>query len=233
MPAHERDAEQVEIVVRFLQQADVFRDLPLVDLRDLAPVLRRRSYRRGALIEALEDDAIFLVALGSVRLSLPSADGREVTVDHCFPGEVFELDGRGYPQDATVGLATAHDTRIYALPWSQFLEIVAFRPGAAASLATLFRQGRLEDRRLIRELAFYNVKTRLAHKLSELARVDPDHIVQYTRAALAAMIGTREDEVSKVLRQFRESGLVAYEPHSRGIRVSAIGPLASYGKEPL
>ncbi len=84
-----------------------------------------------------------------------------------------------------------------------------------------------ESCRIIEELAFYEIKTRLARTLVRLALSSEELIVSATHAELAAMIGTRQEEVTKLLGRFRALGLVASAPHRRGFRVLDLERLAS------
>jgi CRP-like cAMP-binding protein len=76
-------------------------------------------------------------------------------------------------------------------------------------------------------LTFYEIKTRLARTLVRLALSSQEQIVSATHAELAAMIGTRQEEVTKLLYHFRALGLVASVPHRPGLRVLDLERLAS------
>jgi len=84
-----------------------------------------------------------------------------------------------------------------------------------------------ESYRIIEELAFYEIKTRLARTLVRLALSSEELIVSATHAELAAMIGTRQEEVTKLLGHFRALGLVASAPHRPGLRVLDLERLTS------
>jgi len=84
-----------------------------------------------------------------------------------------------------------------------------------------------ESYRIIEELAFYEIKTRLARTLVRLALFSEGRLVSATHAELAVMIGTRQEEVTKLLCHFRALGLVASAPHRRGFRVLDLERLAS------
>lgn len=214
-----------------LRQAAIFRDLEEEDLQPLGAVGERRVYRRGGVIEGSKTghDTIFVVVVGEVRVYLVSPEGRELTLFARQPGELFELKAIEDEFGGHVmAEATSDCTVVYSVPWTRFLEVVAIRPGAASSLATFFREGLLQERRLISELAFHTVRTRLAHKLAELAGAAPDHIIRASREDLAAMIGTRPEEVSRALRRFLDEQFIFFQPHGRSIAVLDMDYLSSY-----
>jgi CRP-like cAMP-binding protein len=77
------------------------------------------------------------------------------------------------------------------------------------------------------DLVFQSAATRLARTLVCLARRHEGQQVFATHEALAAMIGSRQDEVSKLLRHFRTAGLICSQPRRRGIRVLDLAQLAA------
>jgi CRP-like cAMP-binding protein len=86
--------------------------------------------------------------------------------------------------------------------------------------------------RVLEGLAFYEIEVRLARTLIRLGLSSEELIVSATHAELAAIIGTRQEEVIKMLRHFRASGLVASAPHRRGLRVLDLERLSSIRNEP-
>ena len=84
-----------------------------------------------------------------------------------------------------------------------------------------------ESYRVLEGLAFYEIEVRLARTLIRLALSSEELIVSATHAELAAIIGTRQEEVTKMLGHFRALGLVASAPHRRGLRVLDLERLRS------
>lgn len=115
--------------------------------------------------------------------------------------------------------ATEDGTIVYALPWTTCVGALTQRPDTARALAQLFREGGLEERRLLSALAFSGVKTRLAQTLLRCIDQNSSRTVRETREHLAAMVGSRPEEVTKVLREFKLMGLVSYPPHGRSVFV--------------
>jgi CRP-like cAMP-binding protein len=214
-----------------LRQAAIFRDLLDDDLYPLVQIAERRLYPRSALIDppVEGDDAVYVVTSGEVRVFLLSPEGRELTLFTRRPGEVYELTGVTEElAGEALSQALVEDTEVYVIPWPHFLETIAFRPGAVGSLASLLREGLLRERRLISELAFYNMRSRLAHKLAQLSETCPEGVVNKSREDLASMIGTRPEEVSRALKHLQAEQLVYYQRHGRTIAVLEPGTLANY-----
>ncbi len=71
------------------------------------------------------------------------------------------------------------------------------------------------------ELVLYDVETRLARTLVRLAaeETDGERYVGATHAELGWRINAVREDVSRYLRRFARLGLIATEPHRRGLVV--------------
>lgn len=209
--------------VAALQQVEVLADLSGADLCRLASVARRQQHRRGDMIACDEEtERICIVVAGAVRRYLVSGDGRrELTLSHWKAGEVFELSGldRTGTLEA-LAVAVQDATIVYIVPWAAVLEVLALQSGATLSFIDLFRQDRREEVRLINQLAFCTARERLARELLHLAEQEGCRTFRRTRPQLAADVGSRAEEVAKLLSRFKAEGLVTYPPHGRRITVS-------------
>ena len=193
------------------------------DLRDVARHLRRRRFRRGEVIFHQGDpgDALHIVASGSVKIVLPSAEGEEAIIATIHAGDFFGelalLDGA--PRSATA--AAVEVTETLSLPRETFLEEI----GRSASLRdVLLRSLAGELRRLtshVEELHFLDLAGRLASRLLSLAREaepGPQRTPQgtleatldwpFTQSDLAAMIGATRQSVNRLLSDLVERGLI-------------------------
>jgi CRP-like cAMP-binding protein len=193
------------------------------DLRDVARHLRRRRFRRGEVIFHQGDpgDALHIVASGSVKIVLPSAEGEEAIIATIHAGDFFGelalLDGA--PRSATA--AAVEVTETLSLPRETFLEEI----GRSASLRdVLLRSLAGELRRLtshVEELHFLELAGRLASRLLSLAREaepgplrTPQGTLEatldwpFTQSDLAAMIGATRQSVNRLLSDLVERGLI-------------------------
>lgn len=150
---------------------------------------------------------VYLIARGSVRLSVCSDDGREYALAYISQGEWLNLASAldGGPQIATVEAVT--QTTLYGLPCDLFRALLAAHPRAA-----LYAAERLaaEVRRLsamVEELALHTVRTRLARFLLTSADNPPTRM-GWTQQDIAAQIGTVRDVAGRALRALAEEGLI-------------------------
>jgi CRP-like cAMP-binding protein len=190
-------------------------------LERLAAGMRARRFRRGEVIFHVGDpgDALFIIVVGEVKISLPSETGEEAILATLRAGDVFGelalLDGA--PRSASATALSVTETVV--LPRDRFRELIAneaaVRDALLASIAGELR--RLTTH--VEELHFLDITGRLAARLVRLAQEGgmpaADGAVRLrtnlTQADLAAMVGCTRQSVNKLLGQFTDDGLVRLE----------------------
>jgi CRP-like cAMP-binding protein len=194
-----------------------------VDLPALLAVGERVVLRKGEWIE-VEADAhpfLYVVLSGGLQLSAASSTGREIVLQNAGPGSVVGVDVLNPVPEARarILLVTGDDTAVCRLSLGAFRRFLRSHPDAALALLydTCAQLSAAFD--LIRDLALYDVETRLAHLLARLAATDPDGKVWATHTELAAMIGTSQTRVTRLLAELRARGLIDYRHHGRGITI--------------
>ena len=200
------------------QHEQLIRDLPLLarlpdeDLRALAACGRIRTYAAGSTIfrEGDPGNSLHIVVQGSVRISVLSPTGEEVTLALLGPGEscgeLSLVDGR--PRSASAIASQA--TKTLVVTRNDFLRWLSERPSAAlALLETLSLRMRRTDEALA-DLAFMDLPHRLAKRLLDLAtHHSKDLRLSLTQSELAAMLGVSRESVNKQLNSFAQEGWVA------------------------
>lgn len=197
-------------------------DDPTLDL--VAAALRVRRFRRGETIFHAGDpgEALFIVADGEVKITLPSEDGSDPAILTTIPsggffGALALLDGA--PRSATavaLGAVTCHV--LHRDAFARLLdEQAALRHALMRTLAHEIRRltAQLED------LHFLDLPGRLAR---HLLRALPDEAVEplaaagpvrmpwpYTQSELAGMIGGSRQTVNRLLADFVGAGLLRFE----------------------
>jgi CRP/FNR family cyclic AMP-dependent transcriptional regulator len=159
-------------VAALLEKAALFRGLTEADRLNVARHMREVSYQVGQAIFARGDPGkdVYLVLEGRVRLSVLSAEGRELSFSFAGPGDVFgeiaALDGGGRTADATA--VTAVVAMTLARPALQ--QLMAATPAlASAAIAFLCQRIREADIQL-EAVALHRIEVRLARFLLGLLR---------------------------------------------------------------
>jgi CRP/FNR family cyclic AMP-dependent transcriptional regulator len=218
-PIHMRDA---------IRACRLFAGFDDASLDLVAAALRPRRFRRGETIFHAGDpgDALFIVATGAVKITIPPDDGSEPAIlttigPGGFFGELSLLDGA--PRSATAVALDA--TEAHVLKRDAFEELIDSQaPLRRTLLVTLAG----EIRRLtaqVEDLHFLDLPGRLArHLLRTLAigvgrdPAEADSIVgeqrlpwPYTQAELAGMIGGSRQSVNRLLADLVNEGLVRFD----------------------
>lgn len=202
-----------------------------VDLTLLLSSGDRVIMHRGQWFDIEPDAAgfLYLVLAGELRVSTFSSTGREIVLQHAGPGSMVGLDNRRAAGEGWVRtvVATAEETAVCRLSLAAFRQFLRDHPEAALAVLDDTAHHLAAAFDLIRDLALYDVKTRLAHLLARLAARDAAATVWATHTELAAMIGTSQTRVTRLLAELRALRLIDYQRHRRGITVLDVDQLRS------
>jgi CRP/FNR family transcriptional regulator, cyclic AMP receptor protein len=201
---------------RLLARCRLFQGLPAPDLDLLAARAPERRYAHGRPIFARGEpgSCMFAVAEGRVRLSVTSAEGREVLLAVLGPGEVFGelalLDGGPRSADATA----LGGCLLLSVDRRDLLPLLRRSPEAAAGLfEVVCARLRATNERLEGAEAM-PVAARLARLLLTLAdregaggRVDP----ALSQGDLGRLAGASRQKVNLHLSRWTAEGVLARE----------------------
>ena len=218
--------------VQALRQVTIFANLDDAGLETLRSVASHRSYRRRELITQPHADGghCWVIVQGTARVYQLSSRGQEVTIERLGTGDIYGLVLLEQTVDWTSFLeATTDGTIVYRIPLSAIEKLCLSRPQFALSVLRLLSRRLTEARAGIEDFALHDTKARLAHTLARLAADNDEHLVTETHRELASLVGTRPEDVTRLLRQLREEDLVAYRPGHRALVILDVDRLASYG----
>jgi CRP/FNR family cyclic AMP-dependent transcriptional regulator len=159
-------------VAALLERATLFGGLAEADRLNVARRMREAFYPSGQAIFARGGAGtdVYLVLEGRVRLSVLSAEGRELSFSYAGPGDLFgeiaALDGGRRTADATA----VTPVRAMTLAHNALRQLVATTPAfAGAVIAFLCRRLREADFQL-EGVALHRIEVRLARFLLGLLR---------------------------------------------------------------
>jgi CRP/FNR family transcriptional regulator/CRP/FNR family cyclic AMP-dependent transcriptional regulator len=177
-----------------------------------------REFRAGEAIFHQGDPGhvLYLVESGQVRIFVNGIDGHETSVVlYGRPGEIFGelaiIDG--LPRSASA--VAVMDTVVHTLSRERFREYMRRWPQLALNfMQTLTKKVRYSTHQ-VDSLASMAISQRLARKLLELGQNYGTAEAQgvrlntaLTQSDLASMIGATRESTNKILRQFRDDGLI-------------------------
>jgi CRP-like cAMP-binding protein len=182
-----------------------------------------RHFTAGEIIFLMGSpgNSMMAVLRGTVRISVPSPEGREIVLAILQPGEVFGeialLDGKERTADARA--ITACDLAV--LERRDVMEFLERQPDAWPRLVgVLCDRLRASDLQMA-ELAMQQLPARLAKALLRMANSEtlgrPADSIQVSQRELGNIVGAARESVNKCLSEWQRSGLVRIERTSIAI----------------
>jgi len=207
-------------ILRSFGNCFLFRGLEPTHRDALVAQARLQHFDAGQTIFLMGSpgESMMAVLNGKVRISLSSADGREVLLAVLQEGEVFGeiamLDGKERTADARA--ATPCDLAI--LERRDALNFLEKNPKACLRLIEVFCQRmRLTDER-IAEIAMLQLPARLAKAFLRIIYEKPDSrsrgplpAIRLSQRELGGLIGATRERVNKCLREWQRRGIVRIE----------------------
>ncbi len=212
-----RGRDPLERARALLGECGLFRQLSAREREALFARARVQRYSADDTIFLMDSpgDSMLAVLNGSIRISVPSSNGKEVVLAILGPGEICGeialLDGKERTADARA----ATDCTVVVLERRDVLAFFAQYPEAWARLIeVLCERLRVADQQMA-EFALSPVSVRLARALLRLGTHDPHagngtaHArVHLTQRELGNVIGATRESVNKYLRSWQRKGYI-------------------------
>jgi CRP/FNR family transcriptional regulator, cyclic AMP receptor protein len=156
-------------------------------------------------------DQMMAVLSGTVRITLPSNDGKELLLAIIHPGEVFGelavLDGGDRSADAYAESACS----LAILDRRDILSFLERNPSAWLKIVKVLCHRLRRTDQVLAEVALMQLPIRLAKTILRITENSP-HVqaekVRYSQRELASMVGGTRESVNKCLRKWQSGGIV-------------------------
>jgi CRP/FNR family cyclic AMP-dependent transcriptional regulator len=208
----------------------IFGALETAQIERLASYARTRRVTAGTTLFVKGDPgtALFAVGAGTVKIAVPSVDGREAMFNLLHAGEIFGeialLDGRPRTADAIA----MTECELIVIERRDFLTFMQSEPGVALKLIELLCDRLRVAAQHLEEVVFLHLPARLARMLLRLADENNTSVdrrkLRITQREISQMLGTTRESVNKQLRIWVKRKWIALQ--RGGILVLASGPLA-------
>lgn len=193
-----------------LAASNLFGGLEEADRRAILALMRPLEFAPGQLIFSRGDagNGVYLVVSGRVRLSVLTADGRELSLAHATAGSIFGeiagLDGGERTADATAISAV----RVLILSPRAFRDAMRTHPSIAeAAIRFLCTRLRETDQKL-EAVALHPIEVRLARLiLSQVEAKTPD----ITRGKVSLDLGISQSEIGLLIGASRPKVNAAFQ----------------------
>ena len=201
---------------RLLGDCVLFSGLSAEERAAIAAQARIRTFNAGETVFNLGSpgDHMMAVLSGTIRISVPSPDGKELVLTLIQPGEVFGelavLDGKERSADAiaenecTLAILYRHDV----------LSFFQRNPSAWPKLVEVLCQRLRRTDQVFAEVALLQLPVRLAKMMLRLLE-SPDSSaaakggkIGFSQRELANMVGGTRESVNRCLRTWQRRGIV-------------------------
>jgi CRP/FNR family transcriptional regulator, cyclic AMP receptor protein len=201
--------------IALLQSHPLFGALAPGQIKQLSSFARPRRIASGTTLFVKGDPgtALFAVVSGTVKITVPSIDGREVTFNLLHAGDIFGeialLDG----QPRTADAIAATDCELMVIDRRDFLGFVHGEPKVAMKLIELLcarlRVASVREE----EVVFLNLPARLARLLLRLLEEHPsaadENQLSITQQKISDVLGTTRESVNKHLQIWARRRVIA------------------------
>ena len=217
-------AVDAEAVGRVLAATPIFGALSDMERGELLSHVRMRRFARDEVVFHRDDPAghLYVILTGSVKVSIPDEQGREIVVaierDGAVFGELALFDET--PRSATV--TALEDSQVVTLAREDFLRILERSPRASREIMRVLARtvrrasGRIED------LVFLDVPGRVAKCLLDLSTAHARTEIELTQDDLAAFVGATRVSVNRALAELEGQGAIAVGRRHISVREPAL-----------
>ena len=239
------DIELLNAIESRLRKRDSFQSVALLNssnlfldedeqsylLNDLIKGARVKSFKKKQPIYEEGDSPLFIyyVLKGKVRTFLYYQDGRELStgihVEELFFGYESVLLNEKYTDNA----AALEDSEIALIPKDKFFELMYKKPAIASKFIKLLSGNIKEKEEQMLGFAYDSVRKRVANTLVNVAlktvvdEIQDEVLIRISRDDLAALAGTANETISRMLADFKDEKLIIKEGNA--IRIFSIDKL--------
>ena len=170
MPGGKQPAERTRDRLSLLRNHPLFQDLPGPVIEHLGSYMKTRKVARGATIFAKGDPGTGLMGVltGSVKVSVASAEGKDIVLNIFREGEIFGeialLDGRPRTADATA----MSDCELIVIERRDFVPFLSSHPDVTIKFIEILCSRLRRTSEQVQDVTFLNLPTRLAKALLQL-----------------------------------------------------------------
>jgi DNA-binding response OmpR family regulator len=200
-------------------------------LNDLVKEARVKVYKKKQLIYEDGDSPIYVYYLvkGKVRTFLYYQDGRELSTNIRTDGQFFGYESILLNEGYTESASALEDTEVALIPKEKFFELMFNKPVIATKFIKLLSGNVKEKEEQMLGFAYDSVRKRVANTLVHVASKtieSPNQnevVIRISRDDLAALAGTANETISRMLADFKDEKLIIKEGNA--IRIYSIEKL--------
>jgi CRP/FNR family cyclic AMP-dependent transcriptional regulator len=207
--------------VQVLKKCPLMATVSGAALLTIAQETEERTYRRRQIVYFSEqkNDYIFFLVSGRVKLLRTAPNEREVTLDIVSPNQLFGEANIFVPNSAYGSSAEVlEDSVVYAMRRTSLIGAMSMNMDSLRAFSSLQVERRHAAEQRLAEFVFYDVPTRVAHLLGQLASfysrpgMTEGVLIKakLTHQELANLVGSTRETTTLILNDFRRKGLISF-----------------------
>jgi CRP/FNR family cyclic AMP-dependent transcriptional regulator len=217
LPSSKHSSAGAPDKLALLRNHSLFGLLPPAAIEHLGSYMKRRTLPRGSTIFAKGDPGTGLMGVlaGSVKISVPSADGRDIVLniiheDEIF-GEIALLDGHPRTADATA----MTDCELMVIERRDFIAYLRSQPDLTMQIIEILCSRLRRTSEQVQDVTFLDLPKRLAKALLRLIADAEGQAsmrkVTITQREISQIIGRSRESTNKQLRIWAAHGWIRLE----------------------
>jgi len=187
-------------------------------LNDLSESSRQRIYKKKQVVYSEGDHLshVFMIKNGVVRTYMIYQDGREIATGMLRRGDFFGYESVLLDKACTDNAETLENSELKLISRDEFNSLLFMNPGISKKFIVLLSGNVREKQEQLLKMAYDSVRKRVADALLSLAEKFGEKnsdiaTIKISRDALAAMVGTANETVSRTLSDFKDEKLIEKE----------------------
>jgi len=203
----------------FLTDHFAFENLSAADVHFLAKNAQTRIMNAGETVFFREDDpstGVIAIVSGSVQIQINSEEGKELLLDTMGANEMFGEIGAIDGGERSADAVAIERTELLTIGRRFFLDVLDRNPRFCRSLMELLCSRIRATNVQVEDLAFLDLRTRLAKKLVALAETQNDAaagtrdiVLRLSQMEVGAMMGTTREAINKHFNIWAKDGLIS------------------------
>lgn len=194
----------------YFREVDLFRGLSELELEECKRELPMFEANKGRLllVPGRDEQVLYILKRGSVRLYRLSQEGREITLGDLAVGDVFgTLPIFGALSKNTYAVA-ATDAMICKITEDRLISLIARHPDMATRLLRILGERLTAAEDQIEDLVFRTAEQRIARSIIRLIETVNKSKLTVSHEEIARSAGVARETVTKMLKELERVGVV-------------------------
>ena len=204
------------------------------DSAALTPLLKRRRYEAGRVIAQRGDRAeeVFLVTSGQLRISVCSADGRELAFRVANAGDMVGEIGVLDDSERSADVTALRATDVLVLARADLRRLLNSRPAMAFGVIRFLCRRLRDTSEQLEALALRRIEARLAGFLRRLiytpgpANGEAELTLTISQGEIAALIGASRPKVNAAFGALEQQGAIQRQGNKLLCRMALLSEIA-------